>query len=246
MWLRFLLTVQTTRFCARRKAIRYVAIVAEYIAQNLMRMLAQGRRRRTYRCRRAGEFHRNAEHLHRAGSWMRHSLDHGARTRVAGAAKACATVLIRPQGMPPAFSFSIHDQRRPANASSINHRRARRDFPPARCWSRSARRPPTPDGPTQAASFRELAIIADRDGDHLIGGAIGRVRHDTRMTVAVAPRVFARNQMAGGHVGQHGKRVRTATPRPSGPCRCVPRVQRRQHGVTPACRCRHRRWRRRI
>ena len=114
------------------------------------------------------------------------------RAAVCGSSSACATVLMRPHGMPAAFSLA-------SQASAPCRRRA-----PALIASstvvavdhavavRGEARILGPLGMAEhVGEAGELRIVADADRDHGVGGAIGRVGHDARMAVAEAAAVLA-------------------------------------------------------
>src|SRR6476660_4326744 len=52
----------------------------------------------------------------------------------------------------------------------------------------------------------ELALVADPDGDHRVGGLIGRVGDDAGMAVAEAAGVAARGQVVRGDIDEHRER----------------------------------------
>ena len=53
---------------------------------------------------------------------------------------------------------------------------------------------------------RELALVANSDRDHRVGGPIGRVRHDARMPIAEPAGIAAGRKIARRHVDEHCER----------------------------------------
>src|SRR5215470_9421135 len=53
---------------------------------------------------------------------------------------------------------------------------------------------------------RELALVANSDRDHRVGGPVGRIRHNARMPVAEPVGVAAGRKIARGHVDEHRER----------------------------------------
>src|SRR5262249_44387057 len=60
--------------------------------------------------------------------------------------------------------------------------------------------------PEHLGDARELTFVSDPERDHRVGGPIGGIRHDARMSIAEPAGVAAGGEIVGGHVDEHRER----------------------------------------